>query len=187
MRTPLAARVGQFWRFANEMKILTQFLIVLFALSPLYGAEWKILEPIKYLPGGQSRELSRAKQVIYSYESALLSEEKKKRMTLHSFYWKGEIVLRIIENELPEDEHYGNSSDVDSTVPVDIETIDFDRDGLVDLVRIGGLKDQQLLLGRCKDGIFSLVPKDLSNKEIQEFLRKTTSEQAADGDAEEAP
>jgi hypothetical protein len=169
------------------MKIPTQFLIVLFALSPLHGAEWKILEPIKHLPGGQSRELFNAKQVIYSYESALLSEEKKKRMTLHSFYWKGEIVLRIIENELPEHEHYGNSSDVDSTVPVDIETIDFDRDGLVDLVRIGGLQDPQLLFGRCTDGIFSLVPKSLSVREIKAFLKKKTSEQAADGDAEEAP
>jgi hypothetical protein len=73
-------------------------------------------------------------------------------------------------------------------VPVDIETIDFDRDGLVDLVRIGEATDpKRVVLGRCKDGIFSLVPKNLSNKEIEKFLKNTTSEQAADGDAEPAP
>jgi hypothetical protein len=162
------------------MKITKKLLLVLFALTTSHGAEWKILEPIRHMPGGQSRELQIAKQVVYSYESANFNQNPEKRLTLHSFYWKGEIVFRIKENELPEDEHYGNTNSINSEGPIDIEAIDFDRDGLVDLVIIGGVRDpQSLLYGRCTDGIFSLVPKNLPLEEIKKFLKKTTSEQAA--------
>lgn len=133
--------------------------------------------------------LSRSR-TIYTYAHGPgIVEKGKGRSTRHQFYWKGALALVIWEHEKQEDFFLGRHTTTYPNAKATVSTIDLDNDGTIDLVTIGDHEiEKELEFGRYKDGVFALTPPvGLSFTELMAHLRKNTSEQAEDANAEDAP
>ena len=154
-----------------------RYLLTLFTLLSTVTAEprWQTEDSTG---SGTFRRLLVDNAMVYRHGTGPGVMDASEVSRTHRFYWNGKLALVIDEHDEQEKFYFGSNCTSHPDAGVETHTWDHDRDGVIDVARIGKIGDDGMLFfGRYKDGIFSLAPTDGSFTELWDYLKKHKSEQ----------
>ena len=161
------------------MKTLLNLVLGIFLAAQSLQAEWKeyTLEN-----GAKHLELRSNGKTIYHFSTIETKKGTGKRLTIHNFFWNDVLALDLHEHEKQEEIYMGADCTTHPEAHVETNTWDYDKDGIIDVIRIGNVGDKNMLyFGRYSDGVFALAPTDGTFTALWEYLRTHKSEQAGAG------
>lgn len=160
--------------FAVEMKSPAYTILAALLLAAFANADWTT----EKLGETTSRKLTINDQMVYRYGigPGLIKPEKTSRN--HRFYWNGRLALDLNEHDGQEDLYFGTDCTTHPEAGVETNTWDYNKDGIIDAVRLGKVTDDNMLFfGRYRDGVFALAPTEGSFTDLWTHLKNNDSEQ----------